>query len=87
MVRSICQCKVLPNLLIYRSAAILLYHATEDRKKRIGLDEEKDGKCQHEDMSEDEKRLLRAIWLSRSVANYSRPKYKTLVERLLDYER
>ena len=34
-------------------------------------------------MSEDEKRLLRAIWLSRSVANYSRPKYfKTLVERL-----
>ena len=65
------------------SAAILLYHATEDRKKRIGLDEEKDGKCQHEDMSEDEKRLLRAIWLSRSVANYSRPKYfKMLVERL-----
>lgn len=33
-------------------------------------------------MSEDEERLLRAIWLSRSVANYSRPKYmKGLIER------
>jgi tRNA G18 (ribose-2'-O)-methylase SpoU len=60
------------------SAALLLYHATEDRKRRI-----LSSSSSSEDMSEEEKGLLRAIWLSRSVANYSRPKYmKGLVERL-----
>ena len=63
------------------SAAILLYHATEDRKKRIASSSSSSHE-QRGDMSEDEERLLRAIWLSRSVANYSRPKYmKGLIER------
>jgi tRNA C32,U32 (ribose-2'-O)-methylase TrmJ len=63
------------------SAALLLYHATEDRKKRIASSSSSSHE-QRGDMSEDEERLLRAIWLSRSVANYSRPKYmKGLIER------
>ena len=64
------------------SAALLLYHATEDRKKRIASSSSSSHEQQRGDMSEDEERLLRAIWLSRSVANYSRPKYmKGLIER------
>ena len=65
------------------SAALLLYHATEDRKKRIAASSTSSShEQQRGDMSEDEERLLRAIWLSRSVANYSRPKYmKGLIER------
>jgi tRNA G18 (ribose-2'-O)-methylase SpoU len=64
------------------SAALLLYHATEDRKKRIASSSSSSSHEHRGDMSEDEERLLRAIWLSRSVANYSRPKYmKGLIER------
>ena len=60
------------------SASILLSHATYDRKTRIG-----NGEKYEEELAEDEIRLLRAVFLSRSVANYSRPKYmKSLIEHL-----